>query len=156
MGRRFLILEDGTMQRRKRAERDPTIVAFERYAFDMAQLAGEAESPYYKPREKFMSELINPDPQDPFYKLQPGRFRAELHDRLSAFLYPLAFVVLAFAFMGQTKTTRQGRSAAIVMAGVSLLALRLAGFAASGLVVREPWALSLVYGLPLGAIGLGF
>jgi lipopolysaccharide export system permease protein len=43
-----------------------------------------------------------------------GRFRTELHDRLSAPLYVLAFALIAFAALGQPRTTRQGRGAAIV------------------------------------------
>ena len=33
-------------------------------------------------------------------KIQEGRFRAELHDRLSSWLYPLAMMMIAFAALG--------------------------------------------------------
>lgn len=150
----FLVLEDGSMQRRDKKTGEPVIVHFERYAFDLSQLSGDAESTFYKPREKYITELIRPSPSDPYFRLQPGRFRAELHERLVAPLYPVAFLVLAFALLGQTRTTRQGRSVAMVMAGVAILALRIAGFAASTMVVRQASAVILVYALPLGAIAV--
>ena len=43
-------------------------------------------------RERYLWQLIAPDANDPLYKEQPGQFRAELHDRLLAPLYPFAFV----------------------------------------------------------------
>ena len=54
--------------------------------------------------------MISPDPDDPLFIKQPGQFRAELHDRLLAPLYPLAFVMIAFAFLGAPRTTRQSRA----------------------------------------------
>ena len=63
----------------------------------------------YSVRERYLWQLISPDPNDPLYKEQPGQFRAELHDRLLAPLYPFAFVLIAFAFLGAPRTTRQSR-----------------------------------------------
>jgi lipopolysaccharide export system permease protein len=54
-----------------------------------------------------------------YYKLQEGRFRAELHNRLSAPLYPIAFMLIAFAAIGEARTTRQGRAVAIQAASSS-------------------------------------
>jgi lipopolysaccharide export system permease protein len=89
--------------------------------------------------------LIAPDPKDPFYIEQPGEFRAELHDRLIAPLYPIAFVVIAFAHLGAPRTTRQSRTFSLIGAigGVGLL--RLIGFASTVFGATIPWMLSLQY-----------
>jgi lipopolysaccharide export system permease protein len=84
--------------------------------------------------------------------MQSGRFRAELHDRLSGWLYPLAMMLIAFAALGDARTTRQGRGLAVVSAVVAVVALRIAGFAASSAAVRSPVGVIWVYLAPLTAI----
>ena len=95
---------------------------------------------------------LTPANADLFARQYFGRFRAELHERLSAPLYVLAFAMIAFAALGQARTTRQGRSAAIIAAIGIVLALRVAGFAASNMSARNAGAVALVYALPLADI----
>ena len=66
-----------------------------------------------------------PRADDPLYVAQPDQYRSELHDRFATPLYPLAFVILAYAFLGPPQTTRQSRTLALLgMIGtVSLLRL---------------------------------
>ncbi len=87
-----------------------------------------------------------------YYQIQKGRFRAELHDRLSAALYPLALAFIAFAALGDPRTTRQGRGLAVAGAILSVVALRIAGFAAVSASARSAGAVAAVYGVPLLAI----
>ena len=89
----FLILDTGSVQRHPVDERDPTIVLFERYAFDLSRLTGGPQATTLSVRERFLWQLISPPPTDPMFIKEPGQFRAELHDRIMAPLYPLAFVV---------------------------------------------------------------
>ena len=119
----FLVLQKGIVQRHEINERDPAMVVFDRYAFDLSQFAGGAQAVKYSIRERYLWQLMFPDPKDQFYIEQPGQFRAELHDRLIAPLYPLAFVVIAFAYLGAPRTTRQSRTLSMVGAigGVALL-----------------------------------
>ncbi|NJL09149.1 MAG: LPS export ABC transporter permease LptF [Methylacidiphilales bacterium] len=152
----FLILQDGSLQRRTAKDQETSIVFFERYAFDLSQFSGEPTAIHYKPRERTLGDLLSPDPADPYFQMQPGRFRAEIHERLVAPLYPLAFVMCAFAFLGQARSTREGRSAAAVAAVAATGVLRLLGFAANGLAVRSAALVPLMYLLPLAAIVLGY
>jgi lipopolysaccharide export system permease protein len=61
-------------------------------------------------------------------------------------------MMIAFAALGDAQTTRQGRGMAIAAAVVAVVLLRIAGFAASGAVIRSPWAIAGVYGAPLAAV----
>ena len=99
----------------------------------------------YSIRERYLWQLMFPDPKDPFYIEQPGQFRAELHDRLIAPLYPLAFVVIAFAYLGAPRTTRQSRTMSMVGAIGGVALLRLIGFASTVFGATVPWMLSLQY-----------
>ncbi len=153
----FLVLEKGYVQRQSRGDRDAAIVEFDRYALDLAQFAGSSEAGALKPRERATSDLIAMSKAEANGSGPTGRMRAELHDRFASPLYVLAFGMIAFAALGQPRTTRQSRGAAIMAAIVIVLALRIAGFAVAGLLARNPSAVILVYGLPLGGlIGAAF
>jgi len=150
----FLIMRDGNVQRRRAKERDPTIVLFDQYAFDLTRLA-PAPQVNVGLREKYVWELAFPATDDPVLKLSPAQFRVELHERLFAPLYPLAFGVMAFAILGFPRTTRQSRAASMfaVIAGVAVL--RLGGFAGTAIAVTTPAMLAVVYAMIVLAMGLG-
>jgi lipopolysaccharide export system permease protein len=148
-GHSYLVLENGGVQRTEPSSRDSSIVVFDRYAVDLEAFTPSSGEIVYKPRERSTTELLFPDPTEGYYKAIEGRFRAELHDRLSAWLYPLAMILIAFAALGDARTTRQGRGVAIALAVVAVAALRIAGFAASSAAVRSPAAVAAVYAVPL-------
>ncbi|HEX2552944.1 MAG TPA: LPS export ABC transporter permease LptF [Microvirga sp.] len=153
-GQSYLVLEKGSIHRQDLAKRDSSIVTFERYAVDLAAFAQEASEVVYKPRERGTMQLLFPNTEDPYYKSQAGRFRAELHDRLAAWLYPFAVVLIAFAALGTPQTTRQGRGAGIAAAAGGIVVLRIAGFAATSAAVRSPAGVAAIYAVPVLGIVL--
>jgi lipopolysaccharide export system permease protein len=153
-GQAYLVLEKGSVQRKEPNSHDSSIVAFERYAVDLSAFNQEGGDIIYKPRERSTTQLMFPNKEEFFYQYQEGRFRAELHERLSSWLYPLAMMTIAFAALGDPRTTRQGRGLAIAAAVLGVIVLRIAGFAAASALVRTPAALIGVYGAPLATIGI--
>ena len=151
----YLVLQKGIVQRQETGQRDPAMVVFDRYAFDLSQFAGGAQSAKYSIRERYLWQLLFPDPKDEFYVEQPGQFRAELHDRLMAPLYPLAFVVIAYAYLGAPRTTRQSRTLSMLGAIGGVALLRLIGFASTVFGAVVPWMLALQYLTLAAAIGAG-
>jgi lipopolysaccharide export system permease protein len=151
----YLVLQKGIVQRQETGQRDPAMVVFDRYAFDLSQFAGGAQSAKYSIRERYLWQLLFPDPKDQFYIEQPGQFRAELHDRLMAPLYPLAFVVIAYAYLGAPRTTRQSRTLSMLGAIGGVALLRLIGFASTVFGATIPWVLALQYLTLAAAIGAG-
>ena len=109
----FLILEDGNLQRFEAGKRDPALVAFGRYAFDMSKFSNHGHDVALGIRERYVWELLWPAANDPVYAQLAGQFRAELHDRFMAPIYPFAFAALTFAFLGAPRTTRQSRNFSI-------------------------------------------
>jgi lipopolysaccharide export system permease protein len=156
-GGTFLLLETGSIQRLDKGRLEPRIVMFDRYAFDLSRFTNEAPAPlaYLPSRERYLWELFAPDPNDPLVKAQPGHFRADLHDRLLAPIYPLTFVVIAFAAIGGPRTTRQSRGFAVMLAIGGVAALRLLGFACIVLSIQTPIALAVLYGAVVLACGAG-
>ena len=151
-----------TIQRESRNQNSSSIISFERYALNLSALSGDADGigggdgdrVVYKPRERTTWALLTQDTNEPYYKIQEGRFRAELHNRLSAPLYPIAFMLVAFAILGEARTTRQGRAAAIQIAIFLVGAIRIGAYAAWTASVRSPFAAVLLYVLPLTTIVL--
>jgi lipopolysaccharide export system permease protein len=152
----YLFLQNGNIQRHKSEERDPTIVRFERYAFDLSRLAG-APQPIteYLVREHYTWELLRPARYDPALLKQPGQFRAEMHDRIVAPLYPLVFVIIAYAYLGAPRTTRQSRTLSMISAVGGVAALRVIGFVSLVLGINTPLTLSFQYIAIVIATGLG-
>jgi lipopolysaccharide export system permease protein len=151
----FLILQQGVVQNQKVTERDPAMVKFDRYAFDLSQFSGGPQAVKYSIRERYLWQLVFPDPKDPYLLEQPGPFRAELHDRLMAPLYPITFVVIAFAYLGAPRTTRQSRTLSMVGAIGGVALLRLIGFMSTVFGATVPAMLVLQYVAVAGAIGGG-
>ena len=130
---------------RDRKQRDPNIVLFDRYAFDLSQFSGGPQVIKYSVRERYLWQLILPDPNDPQYKEQPGQFRAELNDRLLGPIYPFAFVLIAFAFLGAPRTTRQSPAWSITAVILAVSGLRLVGFASTVFTIKYPLAVLVQY-----------
>jgi lipopolysaccharide export system permease protein len=141
----FLVLEKGSIQKLENSQRDPRIVTFDRYAFDLSKFAAGPQNVVYTVREKYIWDLVSPGKDDPLYAAQSGQYRSELYDRLASPLYPLAFVILAYAFLGPPQTTRQSRALALLgmIGAVSLL--RLVGFVSVIVGVRVPGALAVQF-----------
>src|ERR1700683_881761 len=151
----FLILERGSIQRREGGHRDPRIVTFDRYAFDLSKFTGGPSNVTYTVREKYIWELMWPQPDDPLYIAQPDQYRSELYDRLASPLYPLAFAILTFMFLGSPQTTRQSRTLALLGLIGSATVLRLIGFLSIVIGVRVPAMLGLQFVALIGAIFFG-
>ncbi|HYW60633.1 MAG TPA: LPS export ABC transporter permease LptF [Xanthobacteraceae bacterium] len=152
----FLFLQTGSIQRHLTEDRDPTIVLFERYAFDLSRLAGSPQPmTEFLVREHYTWELLAPAPNDPARIKQPGNFRAETHDRIVAPLYPIVFMIVAYAYLGAPRTTRQSRTLSMVSAISAVAAIRMVGFASMVLGINSPIALTFQYIAILIATGLG-
>lgn len=151
-GRPLLLMFNGHIQRKPEKDTVVQIIAFEQYIFDISQFGPKGGKIEYKPRERYLGELLNPEPDSKLYKRQPGKFRSELHERFASALYPLLFALIAVVTLGQARTTRQGRINSILI-GFSIAAMiRVMGLAATNLLSLKAWAVVLVYGIPIIAL----
>ena len=150
----FLVLEDGNLERFEVGKREPAMVAFARYAFDMSKFSNQGRDVTLGIRERYLWELMAPAEDDPIYKQIPGQFRQELHDRFLAPIYPFAFAALTFAFLGAPRTTRQSRNFSFGSAILAVFGVRIAGFACSVMTVKTPVAALVQYLMLFGVLGL--
>ena len=148
----YLLLQNGSIQRYEAKQRDHNIVLFDRYAFDLSQYGAAPTALRYSVRERFIWQVMWPDKTDPVYLEQPGQFRAELHERLQAPLYPFAFALIAFAFLGAPRTTRQSAAWSLGTVILTVAALRLIGFACTVLTVKSAFAPLIQYTAIFGSM----
>ena len=153
----YLVMFDGFVHRynAENADKGVQIIAFDQNMLDISEFSPkDDDDKELRPRERYVSDLISPDPNDKIAKANYGQIRSELHERLSTPLYPLAFVIIAIALLGHARTTRESRWGQILTAFGIAVGLRVAGLTANNLVTLNAWAVALVYAIPLGAIFL--
>jgi lipopolysaccharide export system permease protein len=145
----LLIMRNGHIQRQDGNSKSVQIVVFDSYIFDLSQF-GPKEGPRdFKPRERFLSELLNPDPEDVYYQRQAGKFRSELHDRLSNPLYPILFVLIVGVHLAYPRTTRDSRIQSLFGAFAAAAGLRILGLAGVNMATKGPAGLLIVWGVPV-------
>lgn len=146
----YLRMEKGHIVRRVDNDAVPQIIAFDRYVVDLQQLEQRSDpNQWIRPRERYTSELLNPDLEDPFYKAVPARFISELHDRFAGPLYAFAFILVVMAYMGQAQTTRHSRVRSVVAAFSVAVGCRILGIAAANSAAVRPGAAVLLYVVPI-------
>jgi lipopolysaccharide export system permease protein len=150
----FLVLENGILQRLEVGKREPAMIEFASNAFDMSQYSKQGHDVAFGIRERYIWELVAPAEDDQVYQQVPGQFRAELHDRFMAPIYPFAFAALTFAFLGAPRTTRQSRNFSIGSSILAVFGLRMVGFACSVMAVKSPLAPVVQYLMLAAAIGV--
>jgi lipopolysaccharide export system permease protein len=141
----YMVLEEGTVQRQEPDKRDPAIVRFKEYAFDLSRLSPGSANITFSAQERLVSELLYPAPGDTLAAEQPGALIAELHNRITAPFYPIAFLVITFAYLGAPRTTRQSRAMSLISATLVAAALRAIGFVGGVSGARYPLLLALPY-----------
>jgi lipopolysaccharide export system permease protein len=145
-------MQGGHILRRPQNGEPVQIIEFTTYIIDLERFEKKDAGQDLKPRERYFHELVGPfDADDDVARKQPGLLRAEVHERFSSPLYPFAFVLIAVAFIGHARTTRQNRMQAIVTAFVLATGARLGGLGGTNVVALKASATWIVYAIPVGS-----
>jgi len=145
-----LVLEEGILQRQT-AKGEVLTVQFDSYTLDLSQFTEQVQNvPTLHPKDHYLPYLLNPDPRDRFMRNNPQLFRAELHMRLSEWLYPIVFALIGLAVAGDARSFREARLHPMVTAlGIGLL-VRWAGFYSGGAAETNPLFSFMLYAIPIG------
>lgn len=119
----ILLLIDGELQNRDTSNGQISIVTFSSYALDMAAFVPPGQSAVRRPKEQSSAYLLSPPEDDYYVKAMPSALKEELVQRFSTWLYPMAFGLIAFTFLGKARSNRheQFQNGALV-AGIALSA----------------------------------
>jgi len=149
-GESYLQLTKGVLLR-PQSVGDSAMVSFDEYTLDLSQFSQAIKS-IKRPRERSTAELMSPSETDRADPALAGHIRSELLDRLASPLYALVAGLVAFAALGEARTTRQGRGLAIGGAIVAFAGARTLGIAATTLSVGVPSAEIFVWAVPVTVI----
>ena len=125
-GIQLLVMQDGTVQRKN--DGNISVVRYSSYAFDLSQFTSAGARPNFSPKDRDLSYLMNPDPNDWIQKSNPLIYKAEIHKRFSEWLYPLVFAFIGLAVAGDSRSFREARIHPLLTAMAIGLIFRWAGF----------------------------
>jgi lipopolysaccharide export system permease protein len=139
-----LVMQDGVVQR-KTAE-GVSIIRYKSYAFDLSQFTAGSSEPTLTPKDRTLAYLISPDKKDSYYKGRPLSFSAELHRRLTEWLYPIVFALIGLAVAGDSRSFRESRVHPLLTTMTIAMAVRWGGFYFENKISKDA---SLTFGIYL-------
>jgi len=111
-----LLMQDGEVQRRDVHTGNVSMIRFNSYAFDLGEFQAATQNVLLYSRERSLTDLLNTNPNDPMFRQYPQRFHAEVHKRLTDWVFPIVFALVSFLLAGDARSHRQTRMPAALTA----------------------------------------
>lgn len=146
-----LILFDGSVQT-PIADGSLDVIDFETYQLDLSDVVALDNVLRLKSSDKFLHELLRPDPRDYVTPKSRREMAAEGHARLAAPLWNVALVLVALAFILRGEYSKLGMGRKIAFCAVTGFVLRLIGFAVASSAEGDPALNPVQYAVPLTVI----
>ena len=143
-----LILYNGSVQT-PLADGSLDVIDFETYQLDLSDVVALDNVLRLKSSDKFLHELLRPDPRDYVTPKSRREMASEGHARLAAPLWNIALVLLALAFILRGQHSKLGNAKKIVTCAVAGFVLRLVGFAVASSAESDPALNPVQYVIPL-------
>lgn len=147
-GKPVLLLRKGSNQQYS-AKNVLNYLAFEEYVFDLSPYADRGEVLNYKISDKYLHELLYPDPRNESDWRNRKKFQAEAHYRLSSPIYNISFVALALYGVIGGAFSRVGYGRRIALVGAGAAVTRIVGFAVQAACGNAPALNLLQYLIPI-------
>lgn len=152
-GANFLAMRDGEIHRNRPGE-PVSIIRFNSYVFDLAEFTPQAGKINLWPKDRPLTYLLDPDPDDTYLKTAPGLFFAEIHSRLTTWLNPLVFGLIALSVAGNARSHREARLHPMVSTMAAVLFVRWMGYFSFGKADQSAFFGYMLYVIPLGTMAL--
>ncbi|WP_019220457.1 LPS export ABC transporter permease LptF [Bartonella senegalensis] len=152
----FLILKNGEIERNNHQNDSVSIVQFSSYSFSLGEFIPNDKTLTLYPKDRPLSYLQNPNPKDPYYQRKPLQYRAEFHRRLTEWLYPIVFSLIALAAAGDTRSYRQVGNSAIFLAIAFSFLVYWMGYFVAEKAKSDLAYVPLLYLIPIGMSMLVF
>jgi lipopolysaccharide export system permease protein len=146
-----IILRNGSIQR-KSPNGDLDVVGFSTYVFELQKFADEKLELFYKPSDRFLSELLSPDMTHYWDQAHVGDLYTEANRRLASPLLSLAAVALALLAVLGGSFSRQGYAKRIGWASAGLVVMLLAFSGILPAASNQPVLGVLLYAIPLAVV----
>ncbi|EJF75183.1 LPS export ABC transporter permease LptF [Bartonella alsatica] len=152
----FLVLNNGEIERINHQNDSVSIVQFSSYIFSLSEFIPNDKAPTLYPKDRTLSYLLSPDPEDSYYQRKPLQYKAEFHRRLTEWLYPIVFSLIALAAAGETRSYRQACNSANISAIILSLLVYWMGYFFAEKAKSNFAYVPLLYITPIGMSMLVF
>ena len=129
------------------------IVQFTATSINVSGFSGGPRNLQLELTERYLGELLNPDPQSAWDRENAGKLIAEGHARLAAPLYVFVFALIAVYALTGGAYNRRGYGWRIALACVAAGAFRIAAYLVQS-TAGETGAFWAIYALPLIALAV--
>lgn len=127
-----------------------TFLIFDENVFDLKPFVNTRDELFYKISDRYLHELVFPDPRQEWERGNRTKMLAEANARLAAPLYAFAFAMLAVAAVIGGQFSRLGYGRRIFYASAIAAAARVIAFGAQAACADTPALNILQYAIPLG------
>lgn len=148
-----LVMWHGTVQRMT-ADKRLALLDFDRYTIDLTQFASSMTGKLRETSERYLGELLFPDPTNAWDVQFRDRLIAEGHNRLASPLYSIALAMIGLAGLMCGHITRRGYGERIAVVVLAAFLARLAGFGLQNASAKLPLLNAVQYLLPLSCIAI--
>jgi len=153
-GDTLLVLREGQIQRLTNETQQLSSIGFDSYAFNLASFSGERGRRSVSQLEVPTWNLMFPGADVTLYKQRPGRYRAELHTRLTGGLYAIVVGLVLLSFVGNPISNRQGQFLAFFLACGGVVLFRAISIVLEGSLRTNPILVWPIWAIPLSLIAL--
>jgi len=144
-----VLLVNGNRQEVDRETGQLSMLYFQQYTVDLADLDKATPFRYREAEERYLHELIWPEERALKNEKLMRELRAELHQRLAGPLYPLAFALIGMVALLSGEFNRRGRPLRLAGAGIAVLLLQIYALTAQDLTNRVVELAPMIYLGPL-------
>lgn len=102
----ILMMTNGQMTKRNKINGETSLVNFSEYNFDLSTFLPVGSHAYFYPKDLTLSALLSYPHSGDEYK----KYAVEIHSRLTSWLYPLLFTIIALLFNADPATYRGTKS----------------------------------------------
>lgn len=148
----LLVMRDGQVHRGSGSDSQTSIINFSSYALDLQSFVPSSSAVTLRPAELYLGELLNPKSAESVNSDWERFYAFQIHNRLSGWLYPIAFGLIMVAFLGRAQSHRSDKIHLVSTAVWICLIVRLAGGYALEQTETRPEAGIFAYIVPIAAI----
>ncbi|MEM7171246.1 MAG: LPS export ABC transporter permease LptF [Pseudomonadota bacterium] len=142
-----VVMKNGNRQEVERGTGRLSLLYFDSYTVEIASLSDSPGARWREPRERFIFDLLGPDPNHPEDVRLKDELIAEGHQRIVAPIYAIAFVLVALASLLSGEFNRRGQTKRIVFAVLCITTLQAMSLGLNDVTIQHPALMPVKYGV---------
>ncbi len=140
-----VVLFNGDRQQVERSDGRLSMLYFNKYSIDLGLLTEKLESHWRRPQERYLEELLAPDPNSKSDQFYFSLLITEGHQRLAMPFYAITFTLIGLAALLSGDFNRRGQTIRVLVAVLLVIILQAAAIGVSNLAGKNLLLLPLVY-----------